>query len=316
MTKKTDEKALSTQVASFDLTTPGGGIALDPEIANAINADDLEGYEDADDVLPIVSIQQKDLKDDKSGKTIFFAGGFHMYDAVTESRGESVPDFSGETGLIVTILKDQAARVMWVRPFDPAADSLCKSVDGRTGIGDPGGNCAICPHSQFLNGERPRCDQQRYLLVYDHALKTCYALRFGPSGLKPYGLFKTLVKRQAVDGKPLPLSVLAIKVTTRYEAGGKAPYYAPQLEVVNVLPPDLFNEMRQIRSELARKFTSTVQVDESDDEHSQNGSAAPGRDSGGELPPGVQPVDNERPDDINPNEEQARADAQNDPKFM
>jgi hypothetical protein len=267
MPKKTEEKALITQAASFDLTTPGDGIEIDPEIAAEITDEDTKGYETPTDTLPIVSIRQKDLLDKNSGKVMAPAGGFKMYDSITDSDGGNILDVNAEVGLHLTVLSDQTSRVLWGK-FGESDKPLCKAIDGQNGMGSPAGQCRYCPMSQWINGDRPQCTEQRNLLVYDHGMKGCYVLRLGRSALRPYNNFKTLLKRKSTDGHTIPLHAVTMKLTAEYEAE-PAPHYVPRFVVVDTLGIEIFKQMKSHRAELTHNFSSTVQIDTSDDEHLQ-----------------------------------------------
>jgi hypothetical protein len=58
------------------------------------------------------------------------------------------------------IINNQFRRVHWSETFDqrsaPQAPD-CASADGIIGVGDPGGVCADCPLSSFINDEAPAC---------------------------------------------------------------------------------------------------------------------------------------------------------------
>jgi len=51
-----------------------------------------------------------------------------------------------------------ASRVRW-ESREKGSPVICQSVDGKTGIGDPGGTCATCPCAQFQDGEPPECTE-------------------------------------------------------------------------------------------------------------------------------------------------------------
>ena len=232
---------------------------IDPELQKEMSKEDSEGFETATGFIPIVSIRQKDLFNDK-GKTVFPAGGFKMYDSVSAEMNQQIADVD-DGGLTLTFLLDRTGRVF----FESLKDNKprCRSNDGITGNGQPGGDCAKCPLSQFQdNGTRPKCQQLINILVFDHALKSCYLLRFGPSALKPYGSFKEMIRRSGY-----PVHATVVKVTTSFVAEPAA-HYVPVFEIVNNLGGeyiDIFKEMKQFRGNLKGVFGRTAEVVEEEE---------------------------------------------------
>ena len=236
---------------------------IDPELQKEMSKEDGEGFETATGFIPIVSIRQKDLikADDKGKKkTIFEAGGFKMYDSVSAEMNQQIADVD-DGGLTLTFLLDRTGRVFFEKLTDDKPK--CRSNDGVIGNGTPGGDCAKCPLSQFHdNGTRPKCQQLINILVFDHALKACYLLRFGPSALKPYGSFKELIRRSGY-----PVHAAVVKVTTSFVAEPAA-HYIPVFEIVNSLGGeyiDIFKEMKQFRGSLKGVFGRTVEVVEEEE---------------------------------------------------
>ena len=74
-----------------------------------------------------------------------------------------------------------------------------------------------------------------------------------------------------------------------------APHYVPHFTLLDVVGVDVFTNMKKFRHELTHNFTATVDVETSEDEH-QETARPETNDPGGELPPGVTPVDQGEPD--------------------
>lgn len=83
---------------------------------------------------------------------------------------------ASETEIVGAVLMDSDIRIMYDKPFG-GGDKLppvCYSTDGKTGIGDPGGDCATCPNNQWgtrLNekGESTRgkrCSERRLFILF------------------------------------------------------------------------------------------------------------------------------------------------------
>lgn len=229
---------------------------IDLALQKELSDEDKSGFETASGLIPIVSIRQKDLKvaeGKKKGELLFPAGGFKMFDSVSSGAGQQIADADGQVGLTLTFLLDQTSRVFFEKIGDEKP--RCKSNDGKTGTGNPGGNCAKCPFSQWINSEPPPCKQNINALVYDHALKTCYIIRFVRSGLRPYGNFKEMIRRGG-----FPVHATVVKVTTEFQ-NDKGEYFTPKFDVVNDLGGEnieLFRAMKAFRESLKDVFGKTV----------------------------------------------------------
>lgn len=236
MSKNKDTLPAKWGGSTFDLAAVDGP-QLPPELAEAVDESDSEGYQDDGGTYPIVKIRQKDLKDDK-GKVIAPAGGFEIYDS---SLSKQPPDVSGTDGLIVTIVADHNSRVYFETLTDKKPS--CQSYDGVTGVGNPGGNCLHCPHGQIVDGKRGKCASQKNLVVYDHNGQAFYVLRFGPSGLKPLRNFKNLLGRSTPR---IPLLAAVVRVVTVYNPE-PAPHYIPGFEHIDFVSPDMLVQLREAK---------------------------------------------------------------------
>lgn len=250
-----NNKALAIPTQSFNLSIGGDAFAVSPELMAEVGAEDFAGYDASRAALPIVSIRQKDLKDTK-GAMVAPAGGYRIYDPVTAASGITIPD---QTELTVTFLTEQGSRTLWKQ--GNMGDPDCKAPDGIFGIGDPGGECAKCPMSQWIDNKRPQCNSDANVLTYDHGSGVCYVVRFGRSGLKPWNFFKELVKRLA-SGQ-MPIHGMVVKMTTQYNAE-PAPHYIPVITIVGQVGIEKFRLFKQFRVEWldVLKRTASVEVAE------------------------------------------------------
>lgn len=74
------------------------------------------------------------------------AGGGMAWEYPTASGPEPRAAFEG------IILHRQNARAYWSTSLDAGTGNAppdCRSDDGKTGVGDPGGDCSVCPFAQF-----------------------------------------------------------------------------------------------------------------------------------------------------------------------
>jgi hypothetical protein len=234
-------------------------LGIDPEAAALITAEDMEGYESIESRIPIVRIRQKEVKDEQ-GRILLPAGGFSIYDKTAKANNITIPDVDGQTGLLLSILKDQRARVYWKDVND--ARPMCKSLNGHTGDGDPGGACASCPLSKFDNktNTRPKCSANWNLLVFDHSSNGSYVLNLGPSGISPYETFKDLIERTARKMKmSVPLHLLKIKVTTMYKTEPQ-PHFIPVFTRVGGNDATVFEVLQALRAEIQMQRVDTTEA--------------------------------------------------------
>jgi hypothetical protein len=78
------------------------------------------------------------------------AGGATSWEVPTLDGVESVKDLEG------VIVGWRDTRQYWAESFDDTGGGTppdCSSEDGVTGVGDPGGDCASCPFSQWGSGK-------------------------------------------------------------------------------------------------------------------------------------------------------------------
>ncbi len=287
MSKK-NEVALWTNPQSFAIVA-AADVAMNPELAELMDESDQNGFEPPTTGLPRVQIRQKELRDKESGKKVVAgAGGFRIYDPVSQSAGVQTPDVDGEVGLILTPVLDGTSRVYWPSLNDPKPS--CKSLDGKFGQGNPGGECATCPMNQWVDGERPACNQQQNVLVYDWAMRTCYVFQLGRSALRPWSLFKA-----AVDRTGQPLHSFKIRVTSSYKSEPQ-PHFVPVFELGDQIDLESFKRIREVRQSWRGAYNEAVEADESPDNGNVHDTTYDDGDGGGEgeLPEGVTPVNGEK----------------------
>lgn len=65
------------------------------------------------------------------------------------------------------ILHHHPARNYWMMAYGEGRSTPpdCQSQDGIVGIGSPGGECQVCPMSQFVGDSNPKCTQSYRLYV-------------------------------------------------------------------------------------------------------------------------------------------------------
>ena len=122
------------------------------------------------------------------------AGGTLQYEIPTEDPDN--PDYAKT--LTGVILYNHSAYTLWPEgnEYDEDTKPLCSSVDGKTGIGEPGGACATCPMNAYGSatdgGRGKACKNMRQL----------YLLRSGE--YMPLSISLPPHQSQAVQGIPEP----------------------------------------------------------------------------------------------------------------
>lgn len=96
------------------------------------------------------------------------------------------------TGVIVAF---RQARIYWGRAYTGAKDlPSCTSQDGFIGVGNPGGDCATCPYSQFKSAKNPdgsqaagqACKELRQLLLLLPGYSLPHRLDIPPTSIQAF----------------------------------------------------------------------------------------------------------------------------------
>lgn len=126
----------------------------------------------------------------------------------------------------VVVLSRTSSQIKW-KPLNDGGGIVCKAEDGKTGTGDPGGDCSVCPQRQWQGqGKAPLCDQyENFLVVLREDLKNGDAFPMAISGsrsrlkkLKDLNTqLMTLVQRR------LPLFAKSFKLSVIEKANPKFP---------------------------------------------------------------------------------------------
>lgn len=114
---------------------------------------------------------------------------------------------------------------------DPDTDTIsCRSFDGETGEGDPGGICADCPMNKWTGeGKKrqgPKCVFMYSYMMYAHDFDAGCILNFKRTGLAAGKSLNSLVSRRGFGD-------VVVKITSKLQTGGKGSYYIPQLAPIS-----------------------------------------------------------------------------------
>lgn len=172
---------------------------------------------------------------------------------------DQVSEGTHSAGQIVHSLTDEAYEkplilpfaIMPVRRMRDGKVTVCRSRDRITGVGDPGRQCAACPHTQWLNGEPAKCSEgfvfACYLVegdepfpvavsMYSTAMKTAKRL----NGYIKYSLSPANLSK----GK-LP----AIELSAKKEQNDKGTYWLWQVGLGRNLTPDEIRAFLDMRAQ-------------------------------------------------------------------
>ena len=115
----------------------------------------------------------------------------------------------GSAPLEVVILLRNKSRIRW-QDLQLGGGILCRSGDAKSGVGDPGGNCAACPYSQWEVSDdnksgRPGCDVYQNLIVVLRKDDDWFpmSLSGNRSKLKAFKNLNALLMVEMGKGRPL-----------------------------------------------------------------------------------------------------------------
>ena len=118
----------------------------------------------------------------------------------------------------IAVLTNWSSRALWAEDGSSASEGpLCRSDDGLTGQGVPGGQCAVCPSNQWgsdANGSGKACKERMNVLAFagqqlpllfrlpatSIAPMRKYFLRLASAGIPSYGI-TTILGLEQVMGR-------------------------------------------------------------------------------------------------------------------
>ncbi|KKN44391.1 hypothetical protein LCGC14_0693870 [marine sediment metagenome] len=115
---------------------------------------------------------------------------------------------------------------------DDTREVLCFSKDSKVGVGDPGGDCASCLMSQWVEGDKgkntpPLCNFQYSYLMYVVDFEALAAMTFTKSALRTGKLLNTIVAQRG-------MMKCAVKLSNSQRKGPNGNYYVPVVNPTNV----------------------------------------------------------------------------------
>lgn len=169
------------------------------------------------DVVSDAAFSGEDLAEDMDGLQLSFqrvkipAGGALQFEIPGDDPEN--PDYAKY--LEGVILYNHASGAYWQEgsEYDENTTPLCSTVDGKVGIGEPGGACAICPFNQFGTGKDSKgkaCKNMRVLYLLRDGDYLPIQLTLPPTSIRPYSDFYSMVfapKRRATYGSVVQIGL-------------------------------------------------------------------------------------------------------------
>ena len=161
---------------------------LEGDFSNDEIAEDVEGMES-------MSFQRVKIP----------SGGQLQYEIPTEDPDN--PDYART--LEGVILYNHSAYTLWPEgsEYDEDTKPICSSIDGKTGIGEPGGACETCPMNMYGSatdgGRGKACKNMRQLYLLRSGEYMPLLISLPPTSLKPFKEFLNrafVLRRRATYG--------------------------------------------------------------------------------------------------------------------
>lgn len=201
--------------------------------------------------LPAVvdsSFTSEDLADDMEGLQMSFqrikipSGGNIVFEIPTDD-----PDNPNYVKTVEGVLiHHHDANAYWPEgsEYDENTAPLCSSVDGKQGIGEPGGLCAMCGMNQYgtaPEGRGKACKNMRMLYLLQSGESIPIQISLPPTSLKP---FKTFIN-QAFLLRRRPSYSSVIQIGLRKENNGGNDYSVATFRLIGNFEGE---QLAQIRS--------------------------------------------------------------------
>lgn len=160
---------------------------------------------------------QEELADDMDGMQMSFqrvkipSGGMVQFELPSDDPDN--PDYSKV--LVGVILYNHSNNAYWPEgsEYDENTSPLCSSVDGKTGIGEPGGLCATCALNQYgtaPEGAGKACKNMRILYLLRSGDYMPLQVTLPPTSLRPFKDFinqSFIFRRRATCGSVVQIGL-------------------------------------------------------------------------------------------------------------
>jgi hypothetical protein len=126
---------------------------------------------------------------------------------------------------------------------------VCRSVDSVTGIGDPGGDCGICPMAQWVKNAKtgknnaPECSFIYSYMVYVVEAKTLAVLEFTRTAITAGKMLNTMIVQGGIG-------TFAITLGASGRQGPKGNYYSPTISPAKITKVELTAALTEAKGTL------------------------------------------------------------------
>lgn len=127
----------------------------------------------------------------------------------------------GNNPLDIVVLLRQKSRIKW-NPLDKGGGIACQSLNGRTGAGQPGGDCYSCCEQVWNGKEKPKCDLYENFIVTlpAHDDLPAVAISGNKSKLAKFKDFNTMLEVHKMKNRPLFDKVYQAKIVQKTNPQG------------------------------------------------------------------------------------------------
>lgn len=162
---------------------------------------------------------------------------------------------------IIPLMRNRS-RIRW-SPRTEGKGIKCRSHDGITGTGDPGGVCKTCPKSQWDGSTAPVCDLFENIFVVLRQDTDWFPLSFSGSRtkMKPFQALNTLLLMEQMKGRPIFGKSYIVRVIDDKNGKGDR-YFNYRISVANDNKPLPDAEIEKAREMFNLIRTSNVRVEQ------------------------------------------------------
>ena len=126
--------------------------------------------------------------------------------------------------------------------------TVCRSGDGLTGIGNPGGDCSVCPMAQWKQSSKkggknsaPPCSFLYSYMVYIVETKTMAILEFSRTSLLAGKMLNTMIAQKG-------LGTFAVRLTSIAKQSTMGNFFSPTVSSTNVKVEELKRAIAEAQS--------------------------------------------------------------------
>lgn len=211
---------------------------------------------------------KEELAEDMEGLQMRFqkvkipSGGMVQFELPSDDPDN--PDYAKT--LEGVILFSHSNNAYWAEgsEYDEDTSPLCSSVDGKTGIGEPGGVCATCALNQYgtaANGNGKACKNMRTLYLLRSGDYMPLQLSLSPTSLRPFNDFVNqsfMLRRRAAFGSVVQIGLKkASNGTNEYSVATFRRLYDFEGEELEQIRAYAASFREQIKEVLMRRAEST-----------------------------------------------------------